>query len=585
MSPGKQLDYAKLRWLLWAVELVSFNGNRYDVPLLSVAIVGGVDTHALKQVSDNLIISEFKPRDIERDWHIKIENYNHIDLIEVAPLQASLKKYAARMHAKRLQELPFSPHTELDEQQRAEVCDYCFTDLDNLQLLHAELAEQLALRVSLSAQYGQDLRSKSDAQLAEAIFVSRYVAITGRYPKKPTFEPGDAFEYDAPEHISFQTQEFRDALMCVQDAIFVLDANGSPRCPALQELTLRLGSSVYAMGLGGLHSREACRAIYADAEHGLVDIDVTGYYPALMLAEKIRPEAMGETFGIILRDNVDRRTAAKRRVALAEKEGQKPDAQDQTEADSLKITNNGTFGKTGSQYSAMFAPKGMIQVTLTGQLSILMLIEKLHLQGFEVASGNTDGILVRYPLHRKAELDHYVNQWEIVTQLTTEETSYAAIFNRDVNNYIAVKKDGKVKVKGVYAEKGSTGNTRLSKNPQNLICSDAVIALLTAGTPIAQTVAESKDFTRFVSVRDVKGGGECAGVYLGKVVRWYYAKGARTTINYVGSGNKVAETDNVKPCMDLPDSFPEDLDHDRYIAEANAILCEIGHTKPQGALF
>lgn len=54
-----------------------------------------------------------------------------------------------------------------------------------------------------------------------------------------------------------------------------------------------------------------------------------------------------------------------------------------------------------------------------------------------------------------------ITEWEQKTGLNTEETEYKAIYSRDVNNYVAVKKDGKTKNKGAFAL-GS-----LSKNPAN----------------------------------------------------------------------------------------------------------------------
>src|SRR3546814_14028970 len=50
-------------------------------------------------------------------------------------------------------------------------------------------------------------------------------------------------------------------------------------------------------------------------------------------------------------------------------------------ADSLKIVINGSFGKFGSKYSILYAPNFLTQTTLTGQLSILLLIEMLEMAG------------------------------------------------------------------------------------------------------------------------------------------------------------------------------------------------------------
>ncbi|MEG7688959.1 hypothetical protein U2044_15310, partial [Listeria monocytogenes] len=75
-----------------------------------------------------------------------------------------------------------------------------------------------------------------------------------------------------------------------------------------------------------------------------------------------------------------------------------PEYEDATTMDGGgKIMINGTFGKTGSQYSVLFAPTMLIQTTITGQLSILMLIEWHEHYGIPVISANTDGIVINCP--------------------------------------------------------------------------------------------------------------------------------------------------------------------------------------------
>ncbi len=118
-----------------------------------------------------------------------------------------------------------------------------------------------------------------------------------------------------------------------------------------------------------------------------------------------------------------------------------------------------------------------------------------------------------------------------------------------------------------------------------LICSDAVEALLSKGIPIEQTIKECKDFSRFVTVRQVKGGAHKNKEYLGKVVRWYYAKGETGAINYVQTGNKVADTDGAMPAMDMPTDWPN-INYEWYINHTKEILEDIGHTpKPKQVDF
>lgn len=50
------------------------------------------------------------------------------------------------------------------------------------------------------------------------------------------------------------------------------------------------------------------------------------------------------------------------------------------------------------------------------------------------------------------------------------------------------------------------------------------------------------------------------------------------TINYIMSGNKVPDSEGVKPLMDIS-GLPEDINYEWYIAKAKSILVKIGHTK------
>jgi hypothetical protein len=249
-------------------------------------------------------------------------------------------------------------------------------------------------------------------------------------------------------------------------------------------------------------------------------------------------------------------------------------------ADSLKITINGSFGKLGSRFSVLYAPDLLIQVTVTGQLSLLLLIERLELQDIPVVSANTDGIMVNCHKSKRQTMLDIIAQWEADTQFKTEETVYRALYSRDVNNYIAIKPDGTTKTKGVFGNPWATEKSkdeRLKKNPTNQICIDAVTALLIKGTPINDTIRNSTDPTKFLSVRSVKGGAVKDGHFLGKSIRWYYATGETGEIVYALTGNKVPRSDGAKPAMDLPATMPEDLDFDRYVAETEKILEGIGY--------
>ncbi len=560
-----RLDLQKLQWIFDNFCTVGFNSISYDMPITALALAGK-PCNVLKFETNQIILAGERPSDILRKHKVKKLQVDHIDLIEVAPLRASLKIYGGRLHTPRMQDLPFHPDVVLSEDQITIVRWYNLNDLSATAFLKNSLKEQLDLRYTLSDEYGIDLRSKSDAQIAEAVIADEVARINNARPQRPTIEIGTAYRYKVPGFLKYNTDIMNWTLNTVRNAWFVVDETGSVGMPEeLKELKIQIANSIYRMGIGGLHSSEKCTAHFADDHTTLNDVDVVSYYPFIILNLGLYPLHLGPNFLNVFKRIVMRRLEAKARG-------------DKVVADSLKITINGSFGKLGSKYSVLYSPDLLIQVTVTGQLSILMLIERLELQGISVVSANTDGIVIKCPKHMEEVRVAVVKQWEKDTGFETENSQYLALFSRDINNYIAVKaptkKDPKlsVKAKGAYAKPG------LQKNPTNEICIIAIEALLTKGTPVEETVRTCKDIRKFVNVRTVKGGAVKDGTYLGKAIRWYYAAGETGEIVYARNGNKVPRSDGAWPMMDMPKQFPDNVDYDWYIAETFDMLKEIGYS-------
>lgn len=626
MYPGKSLDRNMVHAILKEHTVITFNGNGYDIAMILLALRGAT-CEQLKEASDWLIVGDDGNGNTVWDFYAKYnlqrpDWIDHIDLIEVAPGQASLKLYGGRLHSKRLQDLPIEPDALISPQQRQVLDDYCGNDLDTTIDLKKHLSAQIKLRENMSTSYGIDLRSKSDAQIAEAVIRKEVGKLLGRKIERPVIPPGTKFKYKPPAFLQFKTDQLRDKLAEIAQADFVIDKSGSPiEPPALDGATIRIGTGIYRLGIGGIHSSETCVAHWADDDTVLMDADVASYYPNIVLNCGLAPKHMGDAFLTVYRGIVNKRLAAKK-------------AKDTVVADALKITINGSFGKLGSKYSTLYAPDLLIQVTVTGQLALLMLIEALHLDGIPCVSANTDGIVLKFPKARLADVRQHIADWMKATGFEMEETHYRALLSRDVNNYIALKKDGGTKGKGAYA------NSAINKNPTSEICVDAVKAFLDKGVPIAQTIVMCRDTRKFLTVRTVKGGaikvtktkyddrltpakkrdfllangfyqvvpgpltkakfdyipdgcgydveeayrlwcGEDQFDYIGKVVRWYYAVGVTGSLHYKtknskGNRNTVPNSAGAKPLMELPDELPDDIDYGYYIGEAIDILKAIG---------
>jgi len=305
-----------------------------------------------------------------------------------------------------------------------------------------------------------------------------------------------------------------------------------------------------------VHDRKVCHVAGEDV---ITDIDAASFYPSIILECGFVPVSLGKAFVNEYRKIYERRLDAKK-------------SGDKTTDATLKISLNGTFGKLASKYSVLYSPDLMLAVTLTGQFTLLMLIEWLERAGATTLSANTDGIAIRYSKSIESEIQKVVNKFGEVSKFSFEYTPYRVLAMKDVNNYIAVKPDRTLKVKGIYAP------LSLKKNPTAQVCSDAVGEWLAKGVPFEQTIKDAP-FCDFISARNVTGGGQQMGEYLGKVVRWYQSNdSALEPILYVKNGNKVPKTDGARACMTLPDKVkhPPDLDYDWYIKEAIKIAIAVG---------
>lgn len=558
------LDIPKIRKILQTYTTAAFNSINYDLPLIFLALTGA-DNATLKKASDMIIVTGLKPWHIENKFNFKIpkQGLDHIDLIEVAPGKASLKLYGGRIHSDTLQDLPIDPSDLISPEQRVELREYCSNDLKLTHDLYRKLLPQIELRAQMSKEYGIDLRSKSDAQIAEAVISHQMQKLTKIKPERPVVEAGTVFCYTPPEFIEFHSDILCNVRDRMVNAQYVVNDSGKILIPdGLDKETFSYGESNYRIGIGGLHSCEETTMHLADDEWMLIDRDVASYYPAIILNCRLFPEHLGPRFLAVYKDIVDRRLKAKA-------EGNK------VVADSLKITINGSFGKLGSKWSVLYSPQLLLQTTITGQLALLMLIEQVEAVGVQVVSANTDGIVMKCRRKDKAVLDKAVWLWEQATGFSTEETLYSALYSRDINNFIAIREDGSgYKVKGAYAPPEPVGSSW--PNPHNQICIDAVIDFLRFGKPIAETITQSEDPRKFVSCRTVKGGAIFNEEYLGKAIRWYYKIGNAGAIHYKTNGYKVPKTEGAEPCMQIPLVLPDDMDFRWYIREAESILCDIG---------
>lgn len=652
MVPGTSLDLPSIKTLLGHYTIVTFNGQNYDLPMLSLALTG-VDCATLKAANDDIICNGLRWWQFNKKYKCYTPDYvDHIDISEPTPgVRVSLKQYACRMNSKLVQDTPVDFNAPLPLEKAPEEIFYCRNDRSLTRELRDTIDDRIAIRTRLSERYGVDLRSKSDAQMAEAMVKAEWsrqmrdsidrwsaeelgaIVDSTPYPHLavpnydvdwkgnprpiiPHYSHGTSFKARIPDYIEFATPYMQEFLKTVRECDFVISDKDEAELMGIDGNNIRtgvlipeelkgrdivIGRSTYRVGIGGLHSQESSASHKSiPGRVTLRTADVASYYPSLIINAGMNPPQLGRLFLTIYQGFYTDRLDAKAKAKLYPPEHEEY-AELKTIEAGFKIVLNGTFGKLFSRHSIFYAPEFGIAVTIGGQLSLLMLIERLELAGIQVISANTDGVEMSIPAGREWMAISIMRWWEAKTKLVLEDKAYLALYSRDVNNYISMQFDGSVKRKGVFGESGVLNN----KHPDVDICSDAVVAFLSTGVPLQETIRACKDITKFVRVRGAKGGATwfrkdqdqmvedttqpkteggyervlVGGVHLGRACRWYYATDCQDFIIDSKSLNKVAGSDGARPVMELPDHLPTDINYHYYVMVAEKMLEDIGYGK------
>lgn len=61
-------------------------------------------------------------------------------------------------------------------------------------------------------------------------------------------------------------------------------------------------------------------------------------------------------------------------------------------------------------------------------------------------------------------------------------------------------------------------------------------------------------------------------------MRFYYSTAVPSdkVIGYAKNSNKVPQSDGARPCLDMPDTFPDDVDFERYVGMAMIVMRGMG---------
>lgn len=225
-------------------------------------------------------------------------------------------------------------------------------------------------------------------------------------------------------------------------------------------------------GVGGLHASLSERIVKETKSYMVRDADVSSMYPNIAISNRIYPEHLGEKFCDIYQDMYEQRKSYAKNTA---------------ENAMLKLALNGTYGKSNDKFSVFYDPKFTMSITINGQLSLLMLADRLlQIEGLKLVQLNTDGLTVAMLRSTEDQYKDICTQWQSDVKLELEFVDYSKMIIRDVNNYIAVYTNGKTKRKGAYQYEGLEWH----KNQSALVIPMAAEASMITGVDVREFIKQ-----------------------------------------------------------------------------------------------
>lgn len=160
----------------------------------------------------------------------------------------------------------------------------------------------------------------------------------------------------------------------------------------------------------------------------------------------------------------------------------------------LKPMINGVYGAGKDRNNPSYDPLMANLTCIFGQMFILDLIDKLE-PYCRLLQTNTDGIFVLCENEEmKNKVIEITNQVGERLKMEFEIDEYTKLIQKDVNNYIAVKKNGELECKGAMVKFNKPIDNDLP------ILNDAVRNYLAYDIPVEQTINECTEYIKFQKV-------------------------------------------------------------------------------------
>jgi hypothetical protein len=568
--------------------IAGFNNHAYDdVILRRMARFPSPTPEEIYTLSDMLINDT---GDVRRLAYGPVPWNYSIDVFQLLDGKGSLKEWGCRERLGNALECPVPFDEPIADVHREQVITYCKNDVAITVGLLTKHWGKVELRHTLSTMFnlGLNVYAMSGQKIAQTAFLAMHRARTGD-STGVTMEamhanPDNALrEIALPKLISprvaFSNPSFVEMFEDVKNGFVYGDEPGTSWklvLPRTANNIFCVAGVQFQLGVGGLHTLDCARVFTASDTHAIIDLDVTSYYPSIIINECLSPSQMGSGFAKDMAELKRMRVEAKHNNQVLV-------------ADALKLVLNSTFGKLNDMYSPLRSIPDALRVTLNGQLFLLMLAERLIGCGAEVLSANTDGITVR--VSRNIDIAPVVKEWESVTGLELERADYVKYCRRDVNNYIAVTTKGKIKRKGALSPDTGKGDGYVVKRAVEEVLlhgrsSYEIVRAFAYGNEQLDIKADPGAFTYYMRAKN--GGSFLYGEEpVGKLVRWYVGKKGVPLIRQNASGTltKVANGGAAVLCLKSLDFNPDNIDLQAYVQNVDALVSAIDTHPPGGTLL
>ena len=506
-------------WLLWlrgsGAQMVGFNNAGFDYSVLHLFCqMQGRATYAdLYQKAMQIIQSRDNDDKFSHTVFPSDRFVDQIDLFKIHHFDnkakmTSLKALEFNMRLDSVEDLPFPVGSRLTREQIAVLRDYNSHDVHATKVFYHETLPMIDFRTKLSAKHGKDFLNHNDTKIGSEVFQMALEAAgvacyeygpDGRRPRQ-TQRPVIHLRECIPNWVHFQHPEFQRIHRHLQQQS-ITETKG-----VFKDLTALCDGLEFVFGTGGIHASVENQIFTADDETAILDLDVTSMYPSIAISQGYYPEHLGPMFVKVYADLRSQRVGYKKGTP---------------ENGMLKLALNGVYGKSNDKFSIFYDPKFTMSVTLTGQLALAMLAERLA--GIShIIQANTDGITISVRRALIPSVNVICRQWESEVGMTLEEARYKRMFIADVNSYLAQYEDGSVKRKGRYEY-----DVEWHQNASALVVPKVAEKVLLENLPIRETVENWPDRMDFMMRVKVPRSSRLVGDGrpLPNMLRYYVAKG------------------------------------------------------------